>query len=358
MFELIFVKGGWVMVPIVALSIYALAIIFFKIYQFSRGGVFNLRFMDSAMGHIKQGELSQAGQVLAKEKGPVARIMRVSIECLMNRDMSMKSRESEIARVGSSELRYLESYLRGLEMTYTIAPLMGLMGTVIGMINAFTRLSESGSRVDPSMLAGGIWEALINTAGGLAVAVPALAAYYIFDSIIERVRATMRDVTVQVLALEDAFKRNEKEQERRVRMEEEKAQRNLFEQYEQQHHVPAPQPVAVTAPAAVTPVEPVAPVEQVVAAPAPVPQTPPAPAPAAKAPAPAPRQAAPAAAPARPATARRVRMAAAPQQAIAELPAQAAEASEELSAEKITGARSAPQSTSTLHLLSPTYNKF
>jgi biopolymer transport protein ExbB len=361
MFELIFVKGGWVMVPIVALSIYALAIIFFKIYQFSRGGLFNLRFMDSAMGHIKQGELSQAGQVLAKEKGPVARIMRVSIECLMNRDMSMKSRESEIARVGSSELRYLESYLRGLEMTYTIAPLMGLMGTVIGMINAFTRLSESGSRVDPSMLAGGIWEALINTAGGLAVAVPALAAYYIFDSIIERVRATMRDVTVQVLALEDAFKRNEKEQERRVRMEEEKAQRNLFEQYEQQHHVPAPQPVAATEPVAVAAVEAVtSPVEQVVVAPAPVPQAPPAPAPAAKAAAPASRQAAPAPAPApaRPATARRVRMAAAPQQAIAELPAQAAEASEELSAEKITGARSAPQSTSTLHLLSPTYNKF
>jgi len=364
MFELLFVKGGWMMVLIMALSIYALAIIFFKIYQFYRGGVSNVAFMDATMAHIKQGELSQASNLLVKERGPVARIMRVSIECLMNREMSMKSRESEIARVGSSELRYLESYLRGLEMTYTIAPLMGLMGTVIGMINAFTRLSESGSRVDPSMLAGGIWEALINTAGGLSVAVPALAAYYIFDSIIERVRATMRDVTVQILALEDAFKRNEKEQERRVRAEEELMQRSLFEKFE--HHVaaqavpvaaqpaaPAPQPVAEAPPPAPEP----APVAA--KAPAPPPQQPkrqePAPQPAAK-----PQQAAqPAPAASRPATARRVRMATTPQQAaIAELPAHTQEAAEEVAADKITGARSAPQSSSTLHLLSPTYNKF
>ena len=70
------------------------------------------------------------------------------------------------------------SHLRGLEMTASVAPLMGLLGTVIGMINSFSKLSMSGTRVDPTILAGGIWEALLTTAGGLAVAIPALAAHY------------------------------------------------------------------------------------------------------------------------------------------------------------------------------------
>jgi DNA-binding response OmpR family regulator/biopolymer transport protein ExbB/TolQ len=179
---------------------------------------------------VKRGELTDASKLLARERGPVARIMRVAIECVMNREITMKSRESEIARVGAAELRYLESHLRGLEMTSTVAPLLGLMGTVIGMIASFATLSQAGSRVDPSMLAGGIWEALITTVGGLCVAIPALAAYYLIDAQIEKVRATMRDVTIQILALEDMFIRNEKEQEKREVLEREERLRALREE--------------------------------------------------------------------------------------------------------------------------------
>jgi biopolymer transport protein ExbB len=208
-------KGGLTMVPIIALSVYALGIVFFKITQFRTSGVFNSAFIDRVMHYVKRGELTDAQGLLLKEKGPVARIMRVAIECVLNRDMSMRSRESEIARVGTAELRYLESHLRGLEMAATVGPLLGLLGTVLGMISAFARLSEAGSRLDPSMLAGGIWEALVTTVGGLCVAIPALAAFYMLDAIIEKVRATMKDVTVQILALEDMFIKNEKEQARR-----------------------------------------------------------------------------------------------------------------------------------------------
>lgn len=223
------------MVPIVALSIYALGIIFFKIYQFVTSEVFNTRFLDAVMLHVKRGELTDASRILAKEKGPIARIMRTAIECVMNRDMTIKSREAEIARVGSAEVRYLESQLRGLEMVYTTAPLLGLLGTVLGMVTAFAKLAEAGSRVDPSVLAGGIWEALITTVGGLCVAVPAVAAYYLFDSVIERVRATMRDVTVQILALEDNYIKNEREQERREQVaRDERMTRILVEQSEKQ----------------------------------------------------------------------------------------------------------------------------
>jgi biopolymer transport protein ExbB len=231
MIEIIFVKGGFVMYVIVALSVYVLGIIFFKAYQFATGGVFNTQFIDKAMLPIKRGELTDAAHLLAREIGPVARIMRTAVECVMNRDMTQKSRESEISRVGAGELRYLESHLRGLEMAASIGPLLGLLGTVIGMVIAFSKLAESGARVDPSMLAGGIWQALITTVGGLVVAVPAMGAYYLLDSFIERVRATMRDVTIQILALEDVFIRNEKEQEKREMVErEERARKLMLEQ--------------------------------------------------------------------------------------------------------------------------------
>ena len=235
MIEIIFVKGGWVMYLLITLSVYALGIVFFKAYQFYSSGVFNTGFIDRVMQHVKRGELTDSANLLAREPGPTARIMRVSIACILDRQMSMKSRESEISRIGAAELRYLESHMRGLEMAATTAPLIGLMGTVIGMIKSFSKLSEAGSRIDPSMLAGGIWEALATTAGGLMVAIPALAAYYIIDSIVERVRATMRDVTIQVLALEDMFIRNEREQEKREIIEREEKARALLEEQEKSY---------------------------------------------------------------------------------------------------------------------------
>lgn len=230
MLEIIFVKGGWVMYVIMLLSVYALGIIFFKAQQFATSGVFNTGFIDRVMMHVKRGELTDASHLLKRETGPVARIMRVAIECIVNREMTMKSREAEISRIGASEVRYLESHLRGLEMAATVAPLVGLMGTVIGMIESFSKLSEAGSRVDPSMLAGGIWEALIATVGGLMVAIPSLAAYYLLDSLIERVRATMRDVTIQILAMEDMYIKNEREQLKREEIEREERVRRMMEE--------------------------------------------------------------------------------------------------------------------------------
>ncbi len=206
----IFHKGGFVMYALALLSVYAVAVIFFKLWQFRKSNVFDRSFIEPVMRDIKQGDRSQATRTLETIRGPIARIMKVTFECVANRDMSQKSKEAEITRVGSADIRYLESHLRGLEMTAMISPLMGLLGTVIGMINSFSKLSSAGTHVDPTILAGGIWEALLTTAGGLAVAIPALAAHYILDGIIEKVRSTMKDVSVQILALEDEFRRNER----------------------------------------------------------------------------------------------------------------------------------------------------
>lgn len=225
-------KGGPVMIPLIALSIYAFAVIAYKIFQFIASGVFNHRFIDPIMVYVKKGELSSAEELLKKEQGPVARIMQVSIACITNRHMSQRSREAEITRIGTSELHSLESHMRGLELVSSTGPLLGLLGTVTGMVAMFATIGDSGSRVDPSMLANGIWEALITTVAGLLVAVPAVFAYYIIDGVIERVRLTMKDVTVQILALEDEYIRNEKEQEKREVLERERQIREAQEEQE------------------------------------------------------------------------------------------------------------------------------
>lgn len=245
----VFHKGGLITFLLAALSVYALAVIIFKVAQFMRSNVFDRSFIEPALREIKSGDRGKATQTLANIRGPIARIMRVTFECVANRDMSQKSREAEITRVGAADIRYLESHLRGLEMTATIAPLMGLLGTVIGMISSFSRLSLSGTRVDPTLLAGGIWEALIATAGGLAVAIPALAAHYLLDGVIEKVRATMKDVSVQILALEDEFRRNERllviqeakkaEEQRLQREEESRKRREEAQQWAEQQAGPA-----------------------------------------------------------------------------------------------------------------------
>jgi biopolymer transport protein ExbB len=255
----VFQKGGAIMYLLAAMSVYAVAVVIFKIVQFRKANIFDRSFIDPALREIKQGDRSRATKTLAGIKGPVARIMRVTFECVANREMSQRSKEAEILRVGSGDIRYLESHLRGIEMTASVAPLVGLLGTVIGMIGSFSKLSLSGTRVDPTILAGGIWEALLTTAGGLAVAIPALAAHYILDGIIEKVRATMKDVSVQILALEDEFRRNERalaieearraetqrraqeEAERQAREDEEKKKRNEAEVWAEAQRRNAPQ---------------------------------------------------------------------------------------------------------------------
>ncbi|MFN3722288.1 MAG: MotA/TolQ/ExbB proton channel family protein, partial [Paracoccaceae bacterium] len=107
--------------------------------------------------------------------------------------------EAETARVARSLLARARAGLRGLELAATIGPLLGLLGTVTGMIAAFQALQEAGSRADPAALAGGIWEALLTTAAGMAVAIPASIALAWFDSVVDALRHDMEDAATRIL---------------------------------------------------------------------------------------------------------------------------------------------------------------
>ncbi|HIB17780.1 MAG TPA: MotA/TolQ/ExbB proton channel family protein [Alphaproteobacteria bacterium] len=194
-------KGGPVMLVLLALSVVALTIILVKIYQFSRSRLLRTEFIDQAILLLHNDGPDTTLLALAETPHPVARVMETTLRTSTNTSLSIEDRDTEISRVGSAEIRNLESYLRGLEVIANLSPLLGLLGTVLGMIKAFARLESAGTKVDPAILAGGIWEALLTTAFGLSVAIPALAAFYILEGQVENVRAQMKDATIRVLGI-------------------------------------------------------------------------------------------------------------------------------------------------------------
>ena len=194
-------KGGPVMLILLALSVVALTIILVKIYQFSRSRLLRTEFIDQAVLLLHNDGPDTTLLALAETPHPVARVMETTLRTSTNTSLSIEDRDTEISRVGSAEIRNLENYLRGLEVNANLSPLLGLLGTVLGMIKAFARLESAGTKVDPAILAGGIWEALLTTAFGLSVAIPALAAFYILEGQVENVRAQMKDATIRVLGI-------------------------------------------------------------------------------------------------------------------------------------------------------------
>lgn len=195
----LFQQGGAVMYVLLLMSVLATAIILLKLFQFYRTGLRRIDFVEQAISALHKGENNNVLEDLRQRDNPVARILESVIRCGANPVMSARDVEAEVSRVGSAQIRNLESWLRGLSSIAHLSPLLGLLGTVTGMIAAFMRLEEAGSRVDPSILSGGIWEALLTTAFGLTVAIPAMAAFYYLEGEVDHVRATMKDVSVRVL---------------------------------------------------------------------------------------------------------------------------------------------------------------
>ena len=198
MFSL-FQQGGNVMYVLLFMSILAMAIILLKLYQFYRSGLRQTAFVGDTLSTLVRGEYGLALKNLQQQTSPVARVLESAVSFGANPVMSCNDVEAEVGRVGSAQIRNLESWLRGLSSIAHLSPLLGLLGTVTGMIVAFMNLQEAGSQVDPSILSGGIWEALLTTAFGLTVAIPAMAAFYYLEGEVDRVRAAMKDASIQVL---------------------------------------------------------------------------------------------------------------------------------------------------------------
>lgn len=201
------------MIPIFALSFYTFYVIVLKILQFKNAKILRENsgsFFDEILLKLQTDKVKQAEKDLAANGSPLAKTMLCAVQLIAHKKLPQKRIEPEIERVGMQEINRLKTNLRGLEVTAAIAPLLGLLGTVIGMVKAFAKLAENTTRIDPSVLAGGIWEALITTIAGLLVAIPAFFAYYYFHGKIEKLRMQMKDYATQILNLQE----EEKEEKR------------------------------------------------------------------------------------------------------------------------------------------------
>lgn len=192
-------RGGAVMYVLLALSLVASAIVLFKIYQFTRVRLGSVDFAYVALRQIRDVKLPAALDTLAVSRHPIARVMEDAIEVARDGSLGSEDREASVVRNGARQMRTLNSGLRTLEIIGNLSPLLGLLGTVIGMIGAFSALEAAGSKVNPGMLAGGIWEALLTTAFGLTVAIPCLAGFYVLDGQVERAREVMEEVSGEIL---------------------------------------------------------------------------------------------------------------------------------------------------------------
>ena len=194
-------KGGPVMIILLGFSIFAFAIIFVKLIQFLSVALSSSNKIEKILSKLNATNSKKLLTEIQKIKNPIARILEVVILTKNDRRFDKESREAEISRSISIEIRNLENYLGGLEVVASISPLLGLFGTVLGMIKAFLNLEKAGSQIDPALLAGGIWEALLTTAFGLAIAIPALAAYHLFDNKISNTRDKINDTVVRTNTL-------------------------------------------------------------------------------------------------------------------------------------------------------------
>jgi len=190
--------GGPVLLVLLVMSVLALAIILVKIYQFVAMSVRDTGFVEGVLRYYRAGHYEEALRLLARRRSPVARVLDVAIVGHAREDLDEQLVREEVQRVASDYLERMRSYLRGLEVIGTLSPLLGLLGTVLGMIEAFQQLEQAGSQVNPTILSGGIWEALLTTAAGLTVAIPALIMLNWFERIIQRTAHDIEDAVTQV----------------------------------------------------------------------------------------------------------------------------------------------------------------
>jgi biopolymer transport protein ExbB len=180
------------------LSLMALTLIIVKGWEFWELRQKDHSYAARALLLFHRGQAGDAQTVLQEHRGPLAAAMSAAIAAHENPALSSAQAE-EFARVYANErLEDTRTLLRPIEVISQLAPLTGLLGTVLGMISAFKALQMAGENVSPAALSGGIWEALLTTAAGLVVAIPCIAALHFFERRIERMQAEIESALTRL----------------------------------------------------------------------------------------------------------------------------------------------------------------
>ena len=192
-------RGGPAIWAISALSVLTMALIMWKIWRLGLLGAWSGKRTRKAIAAWEAGDTAGARSLLEGASSLRATVARHAIETQVSGKFTDSEAREDIQRVAKNQLSRARTGLRALELIATIAPRLGLLGTVLGMITAFQTLQAAGTRADPAALAGGIWEALLTTAAGMAVAIPAGVALAWFESVADRVQGDMEDGITRIL---------------------------------------------------------------------------------------------------------------------------------------------------------------
>lgn len=210
-------KGGPLVALLIMLSIMSVTLTFERLFTLNRarGKMPVPAFMREIRKRLDAGDIEGAAELCAKQRGSLANVLRAGLDrylVVRNVNLDLKTRMDEVQKAMEEanmlEVPLLERNLIALATIASIATMVGLLGTVIGMIRSFAALGQTGS-VDAVKLALGISEALINTAGGLFVAIFSIVLYNVFVTMIDNFNYMMDEATlevVEVLALKEATK--------------------------------------------------------------------------------------------------------------------------------------------------------
>ncbi len=179
----LFLKGGLVMWPILLCSLITVAVIIEKYIMLSKSNVDPKQLMVKIRSSLSRNDIASAVDACAKIKAPVANILKQGV---INYKHGQQAVKEAIELAGKEEIFHLEKRLSVLANMAGTAPMLGFLGTVTGMITVFHTIEQLGGNVNPSILAGGIWEAMLTTAFGLLVGIPALYFYNYFVAKVNR----------------------------------------------------------------------------------------------------------------------------------------------------------------------------
>ncbi len=191
-------RGGWIMILISLCSLAALAIFIERLITLRKIKLNARTFVLQIQNLLMRGKLDDALKTCKQTPGPIASLTKAVLE---KYDRSYEEIKEALENAARSEIYHLEKYLSALGTVAAVAPLLGFLGTVTGMIRAFMKIESLGGNVGASVLAGGIWEALVTTAAGLIVGILALVFYNYIQGKIARNVFEMEESSYSLLEM-------------------------------------------------------------------------------------------------------------------------------------------------------------
>lgn len=182
-------QGGWTMLPLAICSVAAGAIIIERAFALRRRCVLDARVLHAIEAYAEGAPPETVAAACVARKGPLARII---LEALRTRNLDYHQAIEKMHAMGRIQVGYLERGLTVLEIIAAVSPLLGLLGTVLGMVTVFNAISATGLG-DPNVLSAGISKALITTVAGLCIAIPALAFHSLYMKRVEDLATEMQD---------------------------------------------------------------------------------------------------------------------------------------------------------------------